>query len=229
MSIPPEHSEEANRLLAALAAPFPAEDVKHKPQAIKGERALAVAYVDARAVMDRLDDVLGVGGWQDDYDCLEGGAVICRLRVRLAGEWVMKVDVGGESEQPDEHDRRKAAFSDALKRAAVKFGVGRYLYRLPAQWVDYDPVKKQLRMPPPAPKPAPEKKRPEPTTGAELVEWLKGFDAYGVMKGWWLADELWRHVLAKVDHPPSAMKDWPPEAVAAAVALARKFRDERPR
>jgi hypothetical protein len=34
----------------------------------------------------------------------------------------------------------KAAFSDALKRAAIKLGVGRYLYRLPSQWVDYDPT-----------------------------------------------------------------------------------------
>jgi hypothetical protein len=41
------------------------------------------------------------------------------------------MDVGGPSEQPDEGDRVKAAFSDALKRAAVKFGIGRYLYRLP--------------------------------------------------------------------------------------------------
>jgi hypothetical protein len=38
-----------------------------------------------------------------------------------------KVDVGGPSEQPDGGDWLKAAFSDALKRAAVKFGVGRHL------------------------------------------------------------------------------------------------------
>jgi hypothetical protein len=32
-----------------------------------------------------------------------------------------------------------------LKRAAIKFGVGRYLYHLPKVWVDYDPQKKQLK------------------------------------------------------------------------------------
>src|SRR5215470_15583359 len=77
-------------------------------------------------------------------------------------EWITKVDVGGPSEQPDGGDRLKAAFSDALKRAAVKFGVGRYLYRLPAQWVDYDAQRKQFVKPPtlpagakpPAPEPA---------------------------------------------------------------------------
>ena len=62
----------------------------------------------------------------------------------IGDEWVTKMDVGGPSEQPDGGDRMKAAFSDALKRAAVKFGVGRYLYRLPSQWVDYDAHRKQF-------------------------------------------------------------------------------------
>src|SRR5207302_5686984 len=44
-----------------------------------------------------------------------------------------------------------AAFSDALKRAAVKFGIGRFLYRLPAQWVDYDPQRRQFVRPPTLP------------------------------------------------------------------------------
>jgi hypothetical protein len=139
---------------AALAAPFPARDIKFKPQVVQGGRALAMAYTDARAVQDRLDEVLGIEGWQDHYEVLPDGSVVCRLRCKLAGEWVTKMDVGSPSEQPDTHDRVKAAFSDALKRAAVKFGVGRYLYRLPAQWVDYDPVKKQFRTPPRLPGPA---------------------------------------------------------------------------
>src|SRR4051795_9736243 len=128
-----------------LAVPFPISEVQFKPGAVSGNRALALAYVDARAIQDRLDAVLGIDGWQDDYECLPDGSVVCRLRLRMGGEWVTKVDVGGPSEQPDGGDRMKAAFSDALKRAAVKFGVGRYLYRLPSSWVDYDPVKRQVR------------------------------------------------------------------------------------
>jgi hypothetical protein len=62
--------------------------------------------------------------------------VVCRLRWRIGGEWLTKVDVGSPSEQPDGGDRLKAAFSDALQREAVKYGVVRYLYRLPSQWVD---------------------------------------------------------------------------------------------
>ena len=131
-------------LTEALAAPFELREVKFKPAVVNGNRALALAYVDARVIQDRLDDVLGVAGWQDEYECLPDGSVVCRLRLRLGDEWITKMDVGGPSEQPDEGDRRKAAFSDALKRAAVKFGVGRYLYRLPSQWVDYDAQKRRF-------------------------------------------------------------------------------------
>jgi hypothetical protein len=139
---------------AALAAPFDPSEVKHKPGIVSGNRALALAYVDARAIQDRLDEVVGVDGWQDDYECLPDGSVVCRLRCRIGGEWLTKVDVGSPSEQPDGGDRLKAAFSDALKRAAVKFGVGRYLYRLPAQWVDYDPQHRRLKGKPGLPAPA---------------------------------------------------------------------------
>lgn len=138
-------------IAAALAAPFDPCEIKFKPQTISGNRALAVPYVDARVVMDRLDDVLGVLGWQDSYEVMADGAVVCRLQVRAGGEWITKTDVGGESEQPDEGDRRKAAFSDSLKRAAVKLGIGRYLYRQKPQWCDWDPQKRQFVRPPALP------------------------------------------------------------------------------
>src|SRR5947209_10312718 len=212
MNVPPKQvseerpvSAEVEALTRALIAPFDPTEVKFKPGFVSGNRALALAYVDARVIQDRLDEVLGVEGWQDDYECLADGSVVCRLRLRLGDEWVTKVDVGGPSEQPDGGDRLKAAFSDALKRAAVKFGVGRYLYRLPAQWVDYDPQRRQFVKPPslpdfalpkkegkpaepPAPRlaPAPQKKTQVaartggaalPGNGAELQRRLQDYDA----------------------------------------------------
>src|SRR6516165_3249926 len=131
-----------------LAQPFQVNEVKFKPAVVSGSRALALPYVDARVIQDRLDEVLGVAGWQDEYECLPDGSVVCKLRLRLGAEWITKSDVGGPSEQPDEGDRRKAAFSDALKRAAVKFGIGRYLYRLKDLWVDYDPQRRAFARPP---------------------------------------------------------------------------------
>lgn len=138
-------------IMAALAEPFPASELGFKAQAVKGERALAVAYIDARNVMDRLDEVLGAENWQDEYEPLPDGSVVCKLRLRIGGEWITKMDVGAPSEQPDGGDRLKAAFSDALKRAAVKLGIARYLYNLTLGWVDYDPVRKQLKRTPQLP------------------------------------------------------------------------------
>ena len=135
---------EVKAITDALSAPFDPKDVKFKPQMVKNNRCLAMAYIDARLIQDRLDDVLGVENWEDAYRILPDGSVMCRLKIKLGDRWISKTDVGSPSEQPDGGDRLKAAFSDALKRAAVKFGIGRYLYRLPAQWVDYDPVKKQI-------------------------------------------------------------------------------------
>ena len=122
---------------------------------------LAVAYVDARAVEDRLDHVFGVDGWQDAYHLLPNGNVVCKLRVKIGTEWIEKSDVGGQSDQPDESDRTKSAFSDALKRAAVKLGIGRYLYRLPQQWVNFDPNTRQITQTPQLPEWAQAKEEPK--------------------------------------------------------------------
>lgn len=134
----------AHDIAAELSAPFHPSELSWKPGAVSGNRALALPYVTARAVMDRLDEVLGVANWKDDYDILPDGCAVCRLSLRIDGEWITKQDVGGPSEQTDAGDRRKAAFSDALKRTAVKFGIGRYLYRAPQQWCDYDNAKKRF-------------------------------------------------------------------------------------
>jgi hypothetical protein len=182
---------EANSITAALAQPFEPGEVKFKPQAVKGNRAMAVAYVDCRMIQDRLDEVLGVENWQDEYVLLADGSVTCKLQLKIGDGWVSKMDVGSPSEQPDGGDRLKAAFSDALKRAAVKFGIGRYLYRLPLQWADYDPVKRQFTTPPtlpafarptaakpaPAPVPKPAVKPDLPDNGVELHRRLAQYDA----------------------------------------------------
>ncbi len=135
----------------ALAQPFSREHVKCKPGAISGARALVLWFVDARAVMERLDSVLGIENWKDSYTFLDAGAVLCRLAIRLDGEWIVKEDVGGASEQPDAGDRIKAAVSDSLKRAAVHFGVGRFLYSLPLLWAPWDAKARKFAMVPQLP------------------------------------------------------------------------------
>ena len=137
-----------DQIKVRLATPFHSYYVGWKAQATSKDktRALAVPYIDARTVMDRLDQVVGPGHWSDAYRLVSAGdgefAVECTLT--LFG--VSKVDVGTANEHSDGGHASvpKSAYSDALKRAAVKWGIGRYLYRISKQWVGYDAAKKQL-------------------------------------------------------------------------------------
>jgi len=111
-------------LFAALAAPFDPDEVKLRSQ---GGRQLH--YVTARTVMNRLDEVLGPENWWDHFTPLEH-SVICELTIRLPdGSVLTKSDAGGYAGMADPGDDDKSGFADAFKRAAVKCGVARYLYR----------------------------------------------------------------------------------------------------
>jgi Rad52/22 family double-strand break repair protein len=111
-------------LFAALATPFDAQEVRTRSQSGR-----QIHYITARTAMNRLDSVLGPENWWDEYVPGEN-SVLCRLTVRLPdGKTLTKADAGGYAGMPDSGDDDKSGFSDAFKRAAVKFGVGRYLYR----------------------------------------------------------------------------------------------------
>lgn len=107
------------------------------------QKGMALAYIDARDVMKRLDEVLGAANWSDTYDETPTGRLICRLSIRINDEWIMKSDGAGDTNVEGE----KGAISDAFKRAAVKWGVGRYLYYLPAVWCEIDQYKKITKPP----------------------------------------------------------------------------------
>jgi hypothetical protein len=96
-------------------------------------KGLALAYLDARDIQERLDDAVGPENWEDEYK-QAGSSIICRLRIRIetphGWEWIAKSDGSGESDI----EGSKGAISGALKRAAVKFGIGRYLYYTPDFW-----------------------------------------------------------------------------------------------
>jgi hypothetical protein len=116
-----------------LKAEFPREAVSWRSQTLtaKGDKALALAYINARDVMDRLDEVCGPANWKDEYE-IHGAKTLCKISIRIDNEWVWKTDGAGDTQVEAE----KGSLSDALKRAAVKWGIGRYLYDLPAIWVE---------------------------------------------------------------------------------------------
>lgn len=120
---------------AELAAPFAPEAVHWRAQTVteRGGKhsALALAYLDARDVQDRLDGVCGPENWQDAYQETPKGRIICALSIRIGDDWITKSDGAGDTDVEGE----KGALSDAMKRAAVKWGIGRYLYSMPSVWV----------------------------------------------------------------------------------------------
>jgi hypothetical protein len=84
---------DATTIAKLLATPFLAEQIKWKSRVVRGNRALAVAYIDIRLVRDRLDAVFGPEGWQDSYQLLLSDIVVCTLRVKIGSEWIVKTDV----------------------------------------------------------------------------------------------------------------------------------------
>jgi len=118
--------------LNKLKEPFETSDIHWRAQTVTqdGTKAMALAYIDARNVMERLDEVCGPENWQDEYTSANGRTV-CRLGIKINEVWIWKSDGAGDTAVEAE----KGGISDAFKRAAVKWGIGRYLYAMPAPWV----------------------------------------------------------------------------------------------
>ena len=123
----------------ALSAPFNPDEVSWRIGSMKKDKTagMALAYIDARVVMDRLDDVCGPDGWQCRYSHT-ATKTVCDIAIKCGDDWLWKADGAGDSDIEAE----KGALSDAFKRAAVRWGVGRYLYELPSPWVEVDEWKR---------------------------------------------------------------------------------------
>lgn len=122
--------------LSQLRAPFPDRDISWRPIVYTRDRrrALVLAYVSNRAIMDRLDAVCGPSNWRNTFQRGPDGGVICGISIRVDGDWVTKWD-GAENTSIESV---KGGLSASMRRAAVQWGIGRYLYRLPRVWVPVD-------------------------------------------------------------------------------------------
>ena len=122
-----------------LQSPFTADDIEWRVQqagvSAKGKPyAMVLAYVTNRAIQSRLDDVFGVFGWKNIYNDMDGKAVECGISVYnpTTCEWVTKYDAADQTDI----EGTKGGRSNAMKRAAVQLGIGRYLYKLDATFAD---------------------------------------------------------------------------------------------
>jgi len=115
----------SKELQAALAAPFTGTDLKTRP----GRGGMTFTYADARAVAQRLDDVLGLAGWQFEVKVADSARSVVHgtLIATIEGVTTVREDFGYPNSAQDDEPLKSAA-SDALRRCAAQIGVGRSLY-----------------------------------------------------------------------------------------------------
>jgi len=120
-----------------LVRPFKENEVEWRIQSSGASAdgkvwALALCYVTNRAIMNRLDEVFGIGGWQNEFKPTPMmGGTLCGISVKFDGEWVTKWD-GSEDTAVE---ATKGGLSSSMKRTAVQWGIGRYLYSLDVSFV----------------------------------------------------------------------------------------------
>jgi hypothetical protein len=98
--------------------------------------ALCIPYIDARDVQNLLDEVCSPENWQSDFKTA-AHLLIGGLGVKIEDEWIWKWDTGTESNI----EKDKGLVSDALKRAGVHWGIGRFLYAMPPVRVRANKIK----------------------------------------------------------------------------------------
>lgn len=110
-----------------------AKEIKVRVGICKESGLSLLLYVDSRAAMDLLDETFGVLGWKRTHFAI-GDDTYCRISVYDTDEkqWISRDDVGTAGN----YEKEKSTASDAFKRAAVNWGIGRELYSAPFIWVN---------------------------------------------------------------------------------------------
>jgi hypothetical protein len=113
-----------------LRRPFSPAAVKWKVQTDWGSGAVIIAYIDARLVIERLNAVCPTF-WEPRFEVVGDNLMACHLTMADGNRTLTRSDVGAGQGRTSE-DRAKAMRSDALKRAAVHYGVGVPVYSMKA-------------------------------------------------------------------------------------------------
>lgn len=124
--------------LNKLKDPFPEEDIEWRVQrsGITGAKpwAMVIPYVTNRAIMIRLDEVVGVANWKNEFTTGPDSGVLCGISIKPHDEWITKWDGASNTNI----EAVKGGLSGAMKRAAVQWGIGRYLYNIESMWAVFD-------------------------------------------------------------------------------------------
>lgn len=122
-----------------LSQPFEPHEIEWRinRKGVKNNKpwATAIPYITSRAVQDRLDSVFGLFGWKNETIMITDKGFLSVISIKHENEWVPKCD-GAEGSSSNGMDLVKSGSSNALKRAAVLLGIGRYLYDLDEFFVE---------------------------------------------------------------------------------------------
>lgn len=111
--------------------PLTADQVEVRPTDTKNKgRATLLLYQTARCPMEILDDTFP-GAWATDYKEVAGN-VYCGIGIKVEDEWIWRWNAGTEGNIGE----GKSTASDAFKRAATMWGIGRELYNTPKVKID---------------------------------------------------------------------------------------------
>lgn len=147
-----------DKVFEEFKKPFKAEDIEWRigRKSKDKTKATVLAYMNARAVQERLDEACGPENWEVSYEAVDMGFVERHTfngnieKVPVKG-FVCKITIKGCDEdgniltvtrqdgaQCTDFEPVKGGLSGSFKRAATQFGIGRYLYNLKETWVPID-------------------------------------------------------------------------------------------
>lgn len=125
-------------IMSALQAPFQPDEIEWMAKTVIKDklRGLALPYVSNRAIQKRLDEVVGINNWKNEFIQWKDKDQLCGISIRFNDEWITKYDGAADTNI----DGTKGGISGSMKRAVVQWGIGRYLYNIPEIWADVKQV-----------------------------------------------------------------------------------------
>ena len=117
-----------------LTAPILPNEIEWRVQSQTSTgKLIVVPYINNRCVMHRFDAAFGAENWTSEFREISNG-FLCRLTVTVNKREVYREDGASKTNIEPE----KGGISDAMKRAAVQFGLGRCLYDYPRVFIECD-------------------------------------------------------------------------------------------
>lgn len=117
-----------------LTAPILPNEIEWRVQSQTSTgKLIVVPYINNRCVMHRFDAAFGPENWTSEFREIANG-FICRLTVTINDRTIYREDGASKTNIEPE----KGGISDAMKRTAVQFGLGRCLYDYPRVFIETD-------------------------------------------------------------------------------------------